>query len=182
MTDYKHIGGGAELQAFLDQLPAKMGANIMRSAMRQGANVIAAEAKQNVPVGAPSSTNKKRYGGYAGALRDSIRVSTKNSKGKVIASVKAGGKTKRGANVYYAHIVEFTGAVAHVIKAKGKGALSFGGFFGKSVKHPGMRAKPFMRPALDAKANAALQAVGDQVKKRLTKEGLNAPAVEIEDR
>lgn len=164
MTDYKHIKGGAELQAFLDQLPAKMEANIMRAAMRQGANVIAAEVKQNIPVA-------------SGDLRASVRVSTSNRRGVVTAAVKVGNK-----KAWYGHIIEFTGAVAHVIKAKGKGALSFGGFFGKSVKHPGMRAKPFMRPALDAKANAALQAVGDRVRKRLTKQGLNAPDVEIEDR
>lgn len=162
---YKNITGGAELQAFLDQLPAKMEANIMRSAMRQGANVIRDEIKQNVPV-------------RSGDLRDSIKVSTGSRKGVVKATVRVGNR-----KAWYAHLIEYTGAAAHSISAKGKGMLSFGGFFSKSVQHPGMQAKPFVRPALDGRANDAIQAVGDQVRKRLTKEGLsNAPTIEVDDR
>lgn len=163
MAEYKSIKGGAELQAFLDQLPAKLEANIMRSALRQGANVIRDQAKANVPV-------------KSGDLRDSIKISTRSKRGVVSASVKAGNR-----KAWYAHIIEFTGAVPHKIKAKGKGWLAFGGFFGKSVQHPGMKAKPFMRPALDARSSAAIQATGDQVRKRLTKEGLNAPGIEVDD-
>jgi len=161
---YKNIKGGAELQAFLDQLPAKMEANIMRSAMRQGANVIRDEIKQNVPVS-------------SGDLRDSIKVSSGSRNGVVKATVRVGNR-----KAWYAHLIEYTGAAAHTISAKGKGMLSFGGFFGKSVQHPGMKAKPFIRPALDSRANDAIAAVGDQVRKRLTKEGLNnAPAIEVDD-
>ena len=48
------------------------------------------------------------------------------------------------------------------------------------VEHPGSAPKPFMRPALDSRAQAALQAVGETIKKRLTKEGLNASGVDLE--
>jgi HK97 gp10 family phage protein len=180
------IKGGAELQRFLDQLPAKLEANVMRSALRQGAKLIADEAKAQAPVAPPNSENKRLYGGYEGALRDSIRVSTGLKKGKVTASVKAGGKkrkSKRGADVFYAHMVEF-GTAAHSIKPTKKGGkkfLSFGGIFARSVEHPGAAPRPFMRPALDGKAGAAIVAVGAQIKKRLTKEGLNASDIEVED-
>lgn len=162
---FKNITGGAELQAFLDQLPAKVEANIMRSAMRQGVNVLRDEIKANVPV-------------LHGDLRDSIKVGTSSRKGVVKATVRIGNR-----KAWYARLIEFTGAAAHSISAKGKGMLSFGGFFSKSAQHPGMKAKPFVRPALDSRANAAIQAVGDQVRKRLTKEGLNnAPTIEVDDR
>jgi HK97 gp10 family phage protein len=160
MTEFKNIKGGKELQEFLDQLPAKMEANIMRSALRQGANVIKEEAKANVPV-------------ESGDLRDSLRVSTRSKRGVVTASVKAGNK-----KAWYWRFVEF-GTAAHKIAGKKGGFLSFGGLFAKSVQHPGARPKPFMRPALDAKANAAIQAVGDQIRKRLTKQGLNAPDIQV---
>ena len=165
MTDIK-VKGLAELQTFLDQLPAKMEANVLRGALRAGAKPLLAAAKAAAPVGEPSETNRNRYKLYAGALRDSIRISGRIDKrdGKVTASVKAGGKTKTGADVFYAHMVEF-GTKPHVI---GDGT------------HPGVQAKPFMRPALDAQSQAAVVAAGEYIKKRLSsKHGLDTADIEI---
>jgi HK97 gp10 family phage protein len=162
MADFKHIKGFDELQKMLDTLPAKMEANIMRGALRAGAKEIEPEVKQNIPVA-------------SGDLRDSVRVSTRSKRGVVTASVKIGNK-----KAWYAHIIEYTGAVPHNIAAKGKGVLAFAGFVGKSVMHPGMKAKPFARPALDSKAEAAIQATGEYIKKRLTKQGLNTAGIDIE--
>jgi hypothetical protein len=51
-----------------------------------------------------------------------------------------------------------------------------------SVNHPGARAKPFMRPALDSKSSEAIRAVGRKIGERLTKQGINnAPALEVDD-
>jgi HK97 gp10 family phage protein len=155
------IKGGRELAEFLAQLPAKIEKNIMRAALRAGANEFKAEAKANVPVD-------------DGDLRDSIRVSTRSKGGTVYASVKAGNK-----KAWYWHFVEF-GTQPHIIKAKKAGSLQFGGTFAKSVMHPGAKPKPFMRPALDAKSGAAVAAVAAKVRERLTKEGINVPAPEGE--
>jgi hypothetical protein len=38
-----------------------------------------------------------------------------------------------------------------------------------------------MRPALDSKSGAALVAVGEAIKRRLTKEGINASDVEVDE-
>lgn len=163
MADLKNMKGGAELQKFLDQLPAKVEANVMRAALRAGAKVIEEEAKRNVPVD-------------SGDLRDSIRVSTRSKRGTVTASVKAGNK-----KAWYWRFVEF-GTAAHSIDGKKGGPLSFNGLFTRSVMHPGARAKPFMRPALDAKANEALEAVGQAIAKRLTKRGLEGVGgLEVEE-
>ncbi|MDD2742328.1 MAG: HK97 gp10 family phage protein [Rhodocyclaceae bacterium] len=156
-----HVKGLSELQAFLDQLPAKMEANIMRSALRAGAKVVAAEAKRNVPI-------------EHGDLRDSIRVSARLKGGKVTSTIKAGNK-----KAWYWRFVEF-GTAAHTIKSKDGGVLRFASGIYKSVDHPGAKSHPFMRPALDSQTDAAIQAVGEQIKKRLTKQGLNAADVDIE--
>jgi HK97 gp10 family phage protein len=194
---FVHVKGLDQLQKFLDELPAKLEANVMRAALREGANVIKEEAKAKAPVAKPTARGVKRYGAYRGALRDSIRVSARLIRGKVSAKVVAGGKTKRGADTYYAPWVEF-GTAAHLIVAKDEkggrnratsinrqtkrrgGVLSINGRFYASVMHPGSRPKPFMRPALDAKAQEALVAVAHGIKRRLTKQGLNAQDVEIE--
>lgn len=176
-----HVKGLADLQAFLDKLPAKMESNVMRGAMGAAAKPMKISAQERCPVGVPSSTGAKRYGLHTGSLRDSIRVSTKVKNGKVTASIKAGGKTKKAGDVWYAHIVEYTGARAHTITAKNRKGLSFGGLFFQSADHPGMRAKPFMRPALHTQAGNSVLAAGEYIKKRLaTKEGLNTAHIELE--
>lgn len=154
------VKGLAELQAFLDQLPKKMEANVMRGALRAGANVVKDAAKSNVPV-------------HTGLLREGIKVSTRSRRGVVTASVKATGK-----HAYVAKWMEY-GTAAHEIVAKKGGSLFLGGFFAHAVNHPGARPHPFMRPALDTQATAAVTAVGEYVKARLDKNGFDVAEIEI---
>lgn len=156
-----NIKGLKELQAELDKLPAKIEANVMRSALRAGAKVIEAEVKQNIPVSPPNDENARLYGSYTGALRDSVRVSTRSRRGVVSASVKAG-----NAAAWYWRFVEF-GTAAHWIKPKSRSSLFLAGVAREVVLHPGARAKPFMRPALDAKMVSAVEAVREQVRRKL---------------
>jgi HK97 gp10 family phage protein len=166
MAQDTHVTGLKELQAFLDALPAKMEQNIMRSALRAGANVVKAEAQRQLA----SHGNIK-----TGVLSKGLKVSTRAKRGVVTATVKAKGK-----HGHVAHWIEF-GAAAHTISGKNGKALAFAGGVYKSVHHPGIKPVPFMRPALDGKSGAALVAVGEAIKKRLTKEGINASHVEIDE-
>lgn len=174
-----HIHGLAELQQTLDQLPAKIEANVLRGALRAGANVIADEARRQVPV-------------KTGQLRESIRVSVRPFPGgKLVATVKAGGRFKvyasgkaiKGAAYktaraggkpdyhapFYAHFVEF-GTARHWIKPKSRKSLFIAGLLKELVDHPGARPKPFMRPAFDTKVRAAIEAMADYIRTRLPKE------------
>lgn len=153
------ITGGRELDAFLQQLPAKVERNIMRAALRAGANQFKAAAKGGVPVA-------------DGDLLRSIRVTTRTKNGTIYASLKAGGK-----KAPHWHWVEF-GTAAHKIKAKPQHALSFGTVTVREVDHPGARAKPFMRPAFDTAARSAVAAVAAKIRERLTKAGINTGAPE----
>jgi HK97 gp10 family phage protein len=156
-----NITGLKELQAFLDQLPAKVESNIMRSAMRQGALVMLEEAKRNVPV-------------KTGKLRDGLVVTTRLRRGVVTSKVQAKGK-----HASLAHLVEY-GTAAHFIKPKRAKSLFLAGLFANGVDHPGAVAKPFMRPALATQWEASVVAVGEQIKKRLTKEGLDVADIEVD--
>lgn len=170
-----NITGGRELAQFLSQLPLKLEKNIMRGALRAGAKVILDEARINVPV---------QYG----ELKKSLRVSTNAKRGRVESKVKAGSKSKtKGGKIkgWYAAIVEF-GASPHIIKGKNGNLLKFTGRDGKKVEiaqfsHPGFIAKPYLRPALDSKAKAAIIETGEYIKQRLNKEGINAPSLEAND-
>jgi HK97 gp10 family phage protein len=153
------IIGGRELDAFLQQLPVKVERNIMRAAMRAGANEFKKGAQDAAPVD-------------DGDLRASIRVTTKSRGGTVYASVKAGGK-----KAPHWHWVEF-GTAAHKIKAKPGHALEVSGTAVREVDHPGARSHPFMRPTFDSRAAAAIAATAAKIRQRLTKEGINVPAPE----
>lgn len=147
-----NITGGRELDDLLQTLAPKMEANIMRSALRAGARVYLDQVKQNIPV-------------KLGDLRASARITTRKGKdGQLSASVKVGNQ-----QAFYAHMVEF-GTRAHAITAR---AMVVNGQVVRSVDHPGARPHPFMRPAADEKFGQAVAAVQAQIRKRLTKEGLN---------
>ena len=162
-TSLTKFKGGKELQDMLNTLPAKIERNIMRSALRQGANIIRDAARANI--------NDR-----TGALGKSVRVKTGARRGEVKATIEAGSK-----EAYYAHMVEF-GTQAHEIKAAEGSALNVAGKPVAKVDHPGAAPHPFMRPAIDEKQGEAIRAVGEQIRKRLTKEGINTPdGLEVDD-
>lgn len=160
MSD-ESIIGGRQLGDFLKTLSAKVEKNIMRSALRQGANAFKDAVKANIPVD-------------NGDLRRSVRVSTKVKGGRVTASLRVGNK-----RAWYGHMVEF-GTKAHRINPKRAKALAIAGIAVRGVDHPGARPKPFMRPAFDSKSRAAIDAVAAQIRARLTAEGINTAAPEVE--
>lgn len=68
---------------------------------------------------------------------------------------------------WYAQIVE-KGAVAHPVAPRKKKALKLAdNTLRRSAQHPGMRARPFLRPAFDGNQDNASAAMGDQVKATL---------------
>lgn len=157
-----HVKGLAELQKFLDQLPAKMEANVMRNALRAGMKEVQPVAQQNIH-------------NVSGLLSKGLKIKTSSRRGVVKARLVATGK-----HAFVAKFVEF-GTAAHTIAAKAGGSLFFRGIFAKLTHHPGAQAKPFMRPALDQQAGAAVSAAAEYIKKRLAKKhGLDASGVDVE--
>lgn len=155
------VKGLAELNKFLQELPAKVERNVLRGGLRAGAMVVRDAAKEQVPVD-------------SGKLRDGLKVTTGAKGGRVVASVKA-----TGAHAYIAPWLEY-GTKAHRITAKGKG-LVIGDVVVRFADHPGINPRPFMRPALDSRAAAAVVAAANYMKRRLaTKHGLDTSDLEIE--
>jgi hypothetical protein len=193
VNDLVHVKGLSDLQRFLDTLPAKMEQNVLRSALRQGANVIMAEAKQRVSV-------------VSGKLRDSIRVSVSARRGKVThqcarvparrrrrcarrgaagwRSTTTTPSTRRGSSTgTAAHFIGVKYAKALVLRPNVRASSGFAkrlmraGVLVEGVHHPGARPRPFLRPAMDTKAQEALVAVGNAIKARLAvKHGLDTSA------
>lgn len=176
------LRGGPELMAFLESLPAKLEQNILRGAMRAAATVVAKDAE--------TRTNSPQ-------IRDGIYVTSGARAGTITAKVKL-----KGFPASLAIWAEF-GTAAHWIRidprdrtgpkgkisigtinknAKEAGSLVIAGnFVGPSVYHPGARDIPFLRPALDANQDAAVEAAASYIRTRLENAGLNAPDFGIDD-
>lgn len=165
MSEDVSISGLKELDQALRELPVKLQRNVLRSALRASAKVVADEAKRMVPV-------------RTGALRDSIRVTSRLVRGVPTAKVVAGSKGKNG--VWYAHLIEF-GTKSHIIETSTKKSLSIGGNAVEKVMHPGAQKKPFMRPAFDLRSQDAIERFKEVVRARLTKAGIDIPDTAPED-
>lgn len=162
VTSSVRVTGLSDLMKFFDELPGKLQSNVMRGALRAGAVPVRDEAKANAPMA-------------TGTLRDGIKISTSSRGGVVRAKVRLTGK-----HAYLGRWLEFTGAAPHMIKPRARKSLFLAGLAREVVDHPGFAAKPFMRPALDAQAAAAVVAAGEYIKRRLTKQGLDASGIDIE--
>lgn len=169
------VQGLKELFDTLQQLPIKLEKNVMRGAIRAGAKVVADEARRRAPV--LQDPDPRRV---FGALAKSVRVmSTGISGGMVKGGVVAGGattvgrgKSKEAADAYYAMWVEY----GHFYRGKGQ-ALK-GGTASKRAQRRALAtsggvfvpAHPFMRPAIDSKINAAIDATAQYISDRVESE------------
>lgn len=147
MADEFQVQGLKELHDILQQLPVRLEKNVMRGAIRAGSKPVAEEARRRAPVLKDGDPRR-----VMGALSKSVRVMSPNVKqGVVRGGVVAGGKSSVGrgknkvqADAFYAHFVEF-------------GTVN-------------MAAQPFMRPAVDAKTNAAIEATAQYIRERVETE------------
>jgi HK97 gp10 family phage protein len=149
----------------LSEFAPKFQKNVLRGALRAGMKPVRTQARANVTK-------------QSGALARGLKVST-NSRGTMVYSkLKTSGK-----HDYVARFIEF-GTARHWISSKKGKMLRIAGVNGDGnsfvvfkdrVDHPGARPLPFMRPALDAQAEAAVVATGEYIRGRLTEQGINIP-------
>lgn len=176
------VKGLADLDKFLSALPQRMQKQAYRSALTAAAAPIRDEAK----VRAPRETGK---------LAKSIKTGSPNQNpdGTFSVSIRLVGE-----HAYLGLFHEY-GVAPHFISAGDSGlkprmltrkakagevtgdvetqALKIGdNFITGTVMHPGHAAHPFMRPALDAKADEAVKAFGNRIRTWLEgKTGFAAP-------
>jgi HK97 gp10 family phage protein len=173
------LRGTSQLTELLSKLPANIERNAVNAALRASARVVVAEARRNAP---------RKSGKLAMAIDSS---SPTRIDGGIKISVRANTKKKHG---FLAHMFEY-GIARHIITAQdadlrvgrglgkrrvsiktankmlGRGSLTIAGHFvGPVVAHPGVSARPFLRPALDTQQEEVIatfaRALRDAVEKR----------------
>lgn len=172
------VRGLADLDRFLAEFPKKMQKAAYRQALTAAAAPIRDEARARVP--------KK-----SGALARSIKTGSarQNEDGSFSVSVRLTGR-----DAYIGQFIEY-GVAPHLIARRGGrqgraglaaaksqgvkvgGVLAIGDeFVSGIISHPGFVAHPFMRPALDLKANEAVAAFAARIRAYIEdKTGFAAP-------
>ena len=141
------VDGLANIQRAMKELPERVARNVLTSAVRAGGQVIRKDALSRI-------RDKKAI----------ILVKRRSPKGTALFSV---GLTKEKWKLRF---LEF-GTAPHVIKSKtGKNMTDGSTFFGRVVRHPGMSARPFLRPAFDGNIMRAIEVIRVQAEKRIAKE------------
>ena len=164
------VDGLAELDKLLKSLPVRIEKNVLKGALRAGQKVMLQGAKSHL-----NEVTKRD----SGALENSLRIRfARRSEGYgwVRSYLVAGDR-----HAFYSHMVEFgtasfysgsgeTVGAPYVIAPKVKKSLFFGGQARKAVVHPGIKPKPFMRPALDEQAESSIRAMTEYLRRRIPKE------------
>jgi hypothetical protein len=199
----QRLKGGPELLDFLAAFPKRLQQNALRSAMIAGARVIRDEARANVPIssGAVRATIKtssprafagdyasvkvkllgyESYIGYFleyGVARHFVspgdskyHVKTLNRRTALAGAEKqANGMIKVKGSTYVRTFQTTDGPDVRVLKISSH-------FVGGAILHPGFVPRPFLRPALDRKADEAVAAIGARLREYLKdKTGFTAP-------
>lgn len=181
MTAMK-LKGGKELLSFLDAFPDRLKKNAVRSALSAAAKPVRDQARSNAPR-------------ESGKLAKSIKTGSPKVEHAGTVTVKI---RLQGEHSFLGHFFEY-GVAPHFIRAGDSnlsarkltqklgreggtadgGAMKIGdNYVTGAVLHPGFAAKPFMRPALDFKAEEAVNAFGERLRTYLKdKTGFTAPAL-----
>ena len=179
------LKGGKELAAFLSAFPMRLQKNAMRAAVRAAQKPIVEEARLRAPKDT-GKLAKSIKGGNPRALPDGTVRTHISLKGK---HSYLGYFHEYGVSP---HIIAAKGAVdsssklGKSIRKQGKGALPaalyINGKFVPSVMHPGHRARPFLRPALDTRADDAIKAFGTKLSEYFKgKTGFTAPTLDLDE-
>lgn len=163
------VRGRSEVKQFFAAVAGEIEQKLLQGAGRVAAKVIAAEAKERC---------------VSSAVRGAIKTKVTAKDGQVLAKVQV-----RGKGAYIAPWLEY-GTAPHFIsvddsqrqgmsvrrinKLEKAGSLVIGGqHVGSTVYHPGARPHPFLRPALDVKASAAIAAAQGYINSRVKRGGIS---------
>lgn len=149
MTQRMQIEGLRELTRALRLLPRNMEARVYRSAARAGASAYRREVLSRDP----DLTIRK------------VKIVADRRRGPFFFKVGL-------AKDHWQYVFKEFGTRAHQITVKAARVLGDGkgGFFGRTVSHPGQRERPVFRPALDASEPAVRQAFIDGLGRGLARE------------
>lgn len=177
MAEIEHITGLSELKRALQQLPKNIGKNVLRGSVNAGAVIIRDDAKLRAPVmqeattaGQPPGTLRraiivKQIKEKSGPEQQMFYVTVRQGK-KYRAQGKKG---KKSQDAFYARWIEF----GHFY-APPKPKASSWAQHRQLSRSKWVAAKPFLRPAFEAKKHDAVEVIKAYLVKRIPQEAEKA--------
>ncbi|RYE51053.1 MAG: HK97 gp10 family phage protein [Hyphomicrobiales bacterium] len=160
--------GRQDVRRYMQQLPDQIVRRVLIGAGRAGGNVVADEIRDNT---------------QSEDVAAGVKVKVNVTDGTITTRIQAVGKGKffalweeYGTDPHFISVDDAQRGGSSVRKLNERGehaSLMIGGkFVGATVFHPGARAHPVWRPALDVKAAAAVAAAQAYINKRVTRTGI----------
>lgn len=196
------LKGGPELMAFLDAFPARLQKNALKSAMIAGARVVRDEARANVPrksgqlAKSIKTSSPRAFTGGAASVKVKL-LGPHSFIGTFLEYGVAPHLISAGDADVGARALNKRAKKSGVLQDEGNGLVRVGGydyttgpqggeerdaikikdaFVRGAVMHPGIVARPFLRPALDRKQAEVIDAIGARLREYLkNKTGFTAP-------
>lgn len=165
--------GKSDVQRFMAGLPEQIASKLLVGAGRAGGKVIADEARDRV---------------ISQDVADNIVVRTKREDSRVIVRItvrkgfalSVGNWLEWGTSPHFITVDarQRDGRSVRRINELGDHAslMINGKFVGETVYHPGARAHPFLRPALDLKEGEAISMAQAYINARITPQGITGTA------
>ena len=166
------VRGKAEARHFIAGIPGEM-KKVLRGAGRAGAKVIVEEAKAR---------------SISQDVDDAIVTKTSGNDDRIVVKITVKPGWARSVAIWQEystspHFISVADSqrmgmsIGRVNKSLNPKSLMIGGkFVGETVFHPGARAHPFLRPALDTKEAEAVAAAQSYINARVGRDGITATA------
>lgn len=172
------VTGRDAVKRYIASIPPAMRDKVLRGAAKAAANVVAEEAKAR---------------SISPEVSEAIVIRSKLDGDRIIVRITVKGRWPTAVGTWLEwgtdpHFISVDDSqrggmsVGRINELHREGSLVIGGkFVGKTVHHPGARAHPFLRPALDIKEAEAIKAAQGYITTRIAREGLGGPSVGGED-
>ena len=160
--------GLEDVKKKLATLGKRLATNVLRRGLLAGAGLIRDDARSRVSK-RTGRLKKNIIAESRGVFKDGSGTPVEH---RAVALVRGKARDGKRSARAYAHFVEF-GTKPHYMD-KGSINVLFKGSKAKITRkgkiHPGAKAKPFMRPAFDAKKHEAVRAMEKRIRQELDKE------------
>lgn len=158
MIKLAEMQGWREMQAVLNELPRALAQNALNATARAGA--VRLHEIAEIYLGAAMKLPVREG--------DVIIKKSRGTKGEDVQSTYLVGPTRRKPWLRWLH----DGTKPHTIESRGRVLFSraLGAFFGRTVKHPGQKSRPWLKQANFAGAGRVMKAMAEKMAEALPKQ------------
>ncbi|WP_306642595.1 HK97-gp10 family putative phage morphogenesis protein [Sanyastnella coralliicola] len=151
------LEGAEQIQKLLQELPPALKKSVLISAQKKAAKPVVQQMIRNL-----DSSTKSR----SGNLKKSIGTKTLKDRGRETTSTITGPRVGGRFKGYHAHLIEHGTSAGE--RTSKKGYFTFKGKGGKTIRvrmidHPGTKARPFAKPAIESKKEEVVQAFSFEI-------------------